>query len=101
MVGQVVYSKPQAIRLGPCKFTAFQSPWAMQLANCRLPAACDLGLQGRRPAVLDRLGFRAVSTLARTMLSPLGEAMNDLIFICTTVAFFAGAWIYTRACERL
>jgi len=27
--------------------------------------------------------------------------MNDLIFIGITVAFFAGAWLYTRACERL
>jgi len=27
--------------------------------------------------------------------------MNDIIFICITVAFFAGAWLYTRACERL
>jgi len=27
--------------------------------------------------------------------------MKDLIFIGITVAFFAGAWLYTRACERL
>jgi hypothetical protein len=29
------------------------------------------------------------------------QTMKDLIFICITVAFFAGAWIYTQACERL
>jgi hypothetical protein len=35
------------------------------------------------------------------MLSPVCKAMKDLIFICITVAFFGGAWLYTRACERL
>jgi len=35
------------------------------------------------------------------MLSQVGEAMKDLIFICITVAFFGGAWLYTQACKRL
>jgi hypothetical protein len=29
------------------------------------------------------------------------QTMKDLIFIGITVAFFASAWLYTRACERL
>jgi hypothetical protein len=29
------------------------------------------------------------------------QTMKDLIFIGITVAFFAGTWLYTRACERL
>jgi hypothetical protein len=34
-------------------------------------------------------------------LLPLFLAMTDLLFIAVTVIFFAAAWGYTRACERL
>jgi len=27
--------------------------------------------------------------------------MTDLIFVSITIAFFAVAWLYVRACERL
>ena len=41
-----------------------------------------------------------VRALARAMLETSG-AMKDLLFTLVTVGFFAGAWLYTKACERL
>jgi hypothetical protein len=29
------------------------------------------------------------------------KAMTDLIFVSITIGFFAVAWLYVRACERL
>jgi len=27
--------------------------------------------------------------------------MKDLLFTIVTIGFFAGAWLYTKACEKL
>jgi hypothetical protein len=29
------------------------------------------------------------------------NAMKDLLFTLITIGFFAGAWLYTKACEKL
>jgi hypothetical protein len=29
------------------------------------------------------------------------NAMKDLLFTIITIGFFAGAWLYTKACEKL
>ena len=29
------------------------------------------------------------------------DAMKDLIFTFITIGFFAAAWLYTKACEKL
>jgi hypothetical protein len=29
------------------------------------------------------------------------NAMKDLLFVIITIGFFAGAWLYTNACEKL
>jgi hypothetical protein len=39
--------------------------------------------------------------MARPMLREHHRAMTDLIFVSITIAFFAVAWLYVRACERL
>jgi hypothetical protein len=39
--------------------------------------------------------------MARPMLREHQKAMTDLIFASITIAFFAVAWLYVRACERL
>jgi hypothetical protein len=39
--------------------------------------------------------------MARSMLKTHHNAMNDLIFVSITIAFFGVAWCYVRACERL
>jgi len=35
------------------------------------------------------------------MLYQARNAMKDLLFTCITIGFFAGAWLYTKACEKL
>jgi len=35
------------------------------------------------------------------MLKPHQNAMTDLIFVSITIVFFAAAWLYAQACERL
>jgi hypothetical protein len=35
------------------------------------------------------------------MLHVRMNAMKDLLFTLITISFFAGAWLYTKACERL
>jgi hypothetical protein len=44
---------------------------------------------------------RLAWVMARPMLGEHHKAMTDLIFVSITVAFFAVAWLYVRACERL
>ena len=44
---------------------------------------------------------RLAQVMARSMLKGHHKAMTDLIFVSITVAFFAVAWLYVRACERL
>jgi len=39
--------------------------------------------------------------MAQEMLRPHHNTMTDFIFVSITVAFFAVAWLYVRACERL
>jgi hypothetical protein len=71
----------------------------MQFAVCTAAgiSVCKL----RPPPSAKGAGHRTRLPLARTMLSQVCNAMKDLIFICITVVFFGGAWLYTRACERL
>jgi len=35
------------------------------------------------------------------MLTCSSDAMKDLLFTLITVGFFAAAWYYAKACERL
>jgi hypothetical protein len=42
-----------------------------------------------------------VPVMARSMLEEHHSAMTDVIFVSITIAFFAVAWLYVRACERL
>jgi hypothetical protein len=39
--------------------------------------------------------------MARSMLKSHHKTMTDLIFVSITIGFFAVAWLYARACERL
>ena len=43
----------------------------------------------------------AAGILARAMLNRPVNAMKDLLFTLITIGFFAGAWLYTKACEKL
>jgi hypothetical protein len=44
---------------------------------------------------------RLAKPMARSMLKVHHKAMTDLIFVSITIGFFALAWLYVRACERL
>jgi hypothetical protein len=44
---------------------------------------------------------RLARVMARSMLKVHHKAMTDLIFVSVTIGFFALAWLYVRACERL
>jgi hypothetical protein len=41
------------------------------------------------------------SALGMSHAVRIGNAMKDLLFVAITVGFFAAAWLYTQACERL
>jgi len=71
----------------------------LQFASWTAPV--DFGLQALVQRYPRRLrAFPGLATGTNHAGSGL-QTMNDLIFIGITVAFFAGAWLYTRACERL
>jgi len=66
-------------------FTTFES---FQVSICRVSGGTTLAKS-------------AGEGLARAMLYSRVNAMKDLLFILITVGFFAGAWLYTKACEKL
>ncbi len=39
--------------------------------------------------------------LAQAMLHGQVNTMKDLLFTLITIGFFAGAWLYAKACEKL
>jgi len=45
--------------------------------------------------MLPRESWHAPCCLSRV------NAMKDLLFTIITIGFFAGAWLYTKACEKL
>jgi hypothetical protein len=55
-----------------------------------------------RPALSapGSLAAPPVKALARAMLETSG-VMKDLLFTIITIGFFAGAWLYAKACEKL
>ena len=55
----------------------------------------------QRTPIVRTIGASVSGTGDALASSQKGHAMNDTIFALTTLAFFALAWAYTRACAWL
>jgi hypothetical protein len=57
----------------------------------------------RHPCGIDRCSSRRWLDTCSVggLLSPWSTRMLDLVFIAATVGFFAAAFAYARACERV
>jgi hypothetical protein len=90
----------------------FPGDYSSKFAKPRLNGLKDCILQPS-PSVLFLFATRAVPATPGSFATPSQEfwhepcckswvnAMKDLLFTIITIGFFAGAWLYTKACEKL